>query len=102
MTRRLFVAALAGAAAARGDDVVLQAVYGANLPATLRVRGLALPLRKFYERRVYRGPSGEQSYLIPWDSMEQRSRAWARLNSDSEWARLRGQARLTEVTIYRP
>ena len=101
MTRRLFVAGLAGASAVqipRAREVVLEAVYGAHLPATLRVRGVALPLRNYYELRVY---SGGRKYLIPWDSLEQRNRAWADLNRDSDWIRRPEHGRLAEVTIYR-
>jgi hypothetical protein len=43
-------------------------------------------------------------YLIPFDSLEERNRAWTLLDADPEWSILRSEGepvRVSEVTIYR-
>jgi hypothetical protein len=117
VTRRAFAAALTGAAAAvEGGHVVLEAVYGARLPRSLRVPRALASSARYFELRAYAGSAdvqeifahaglrpralGPMRFLIPFDSLEQRSRSWDRLNSDPEWARVRAQLRLVETTIY--
>ena len=131
MTRRNFACALAAAAVApslpASQELVLEAVYGARLPAGLRItfqalpRGAGIPEPSYYELRVYQGAVGMHRhfvnvaarsgiqpvilgrlrFLIPFDSLDQRSRAWTCLHADPEWMALRNQVRLTELTIYR-
>ena len=145
MTRRSFTAAMtAGLAAGRGDDIVLEAIYGAKLPATLRLSRRVASQHRYFELRTYAGSTAMEGifaraglrahrlaaqwraaaatsfdrsnrrppslcggleapmrFLIPFDSLEQRSQAWHRFNSDSEWALVRGLMRLTGMTIYR-
>ena len=117
MTRRSFTAAMtAGLAAGRGDDIVLEAIYGAKLPATLRLSRRVSSQHRYFELRTYAGSAnmegifaraglrahrvGRMRFLIPFDSLEQRSQAWDRFNSDSEWALVRGGLRLTGMTIF--
>ena len=143
MTRRSFTAAMtAGLAAGRGGDVVLEAIYGAKLPATLRLSRHLASQHRYFELRTYMGSADMEGifaraglrarrlaaqwraaasfdrsncrppslcggleapmrFLIPFDSLKQRSQAWDRFNSDSEWALVRGLLRLTGMTIYR-
>ena len=117
MTRRSFTAAMtAGLAAGRGGDIVLEAIYGAKLPATLRLTHRMASQHRYFELRTYAGSAdmegifaraglcahrlGPMQFLIPFDSLEQRSQAWDRFNSDSEWALVRGGLRLTGMTIF--
>jgi hypothetical protein len=44
---------------------------------------------------------GARRFLFPFPSLEERGRAWDRLNEEPDWLLTRGQVRLTEVTIYR-
>ena len=129
MTRRGFAGALAAAAVApslpAAQELVLEAVYGAHLPAPLRIqalpRGAGIPEQSYYELRVYRGAHrmhrhfvnvlvrsgiqpivlGRLKFLIPFDSLDQRNRAWTALNSAPQWTELRNQVRLTELMVYR-
>jgi hypothetical protein len=110
--------------------VVLEAAFGAHLPAKIRIEGL--PARPWFEMRAYRctnpawlhrrftesglfaragiDPCGVESgetlkYLIPFDSLEDRHRAWTLLDADPEWITLRSEGdpvSVSEVTIYRP
>ena len=117
MTRRAFAAALTGAAAAaEGSHIVLEAVYGARLPTRLRVSRALASNARYFELRAYAGSVdlqgifaraglrphalGPMRFLIPFDSLEERSQAWDRFNSDSEWALVRGRLRLTGMTIF--
>jgi len=118
VTRRAFAAALTGAAAAvEGSHIILEAVYGARLPTRLRVSRALASNARYFELRAYAGSVdlqgifaraglrthalGPMRFLIPFDSLEQRSQAWDRFNSDPEWARVRAQLRLVETTIFR-
>jgi hypothetical protein len=117
MTRRSFTAAMtAGLAAGRGGNIVLEAVYGARLPATLRLNCHLASQHRYFELRTYAGSADVEGifararlrahrlapmrFLIPFDSLEERSQAWDRFNSDSEWALVRGGLRLTGMTIF--
>jgi hypothetical protein len=121
MTRRTFAAAIAASAAGVGDRVVLEALYGERLPATLRISRRRLGDHPYFELRIYRGESSLHGsledvfkqaqlrpaalaplrFLLPFDSLQQRARAWDRLNSDPQWVALRKHLRLCETTIYR-
>jgi hypothetical protein len=100
-----------------GGDAVLEAVSGARLPRSLRLPRALASSACYFELRAYAGSGDVQGifdgaglrphalgplrFLIPFDSLEQRSRFWDRFNSDPEWARVRAQLRLVETTIYR-
>jgi hypothetical protein len=104
-------------AGAQGDDVALEAVYGARLPARLRIPRTLASKACYFELRAYAGSAdveriflraglrphvlGRMRFLIPFESLEQRTQAWDRFNSDPEWALVCGGLRLTETTIYR-
>lgn len=105
--------------------VLLEAVYGAHLPATLRIAGL--PARPWFEWRAYQCSNPARlaqlhrllmesglfadartlelgKYLIPFDSLEDRNRAWTLLDSNPEWSALRSVGEpvsVSEITIYR-
>jgi hypothetical protein len=127
MDRRTFLAtALSLTGVSRGT--VLEAVFGAHLPATLRIAGL--PARPWFELRAYRCSSPARlaqldrlfmesglfpgarmesgknlKYLIPFDSLEDRNRSWTLFDSGPEWSALRSEGepvRVSEITIYRP
>jgi hypothetical protein len=122
MTRRSFATAMVGAAVVAGGGVSVAAVYGARLPQTLQIpRRIASPCG-WFELRTYTGKTerlaalfassgiqahplgrgrGASRFLFPFPSLEERGRAWDRLNGDPAWLLTRGQVRLTEVTIYR-
>jgi hypothetical protein len=50
-----------------------------------------------------RTKDGEQLYVFGFESLEERCRAWDRMNTDPEWARIResGTVRLRELRLYR-
>jgi hypothetical protein len=122
MTRRSFAGAIAGAAVAAGAGIPVAAVYGAHLPQTLRIRRRIASRHGWFELRAYTGETeklaglfarlgmqahllgcgwGARRFLFPFPSLEERGRAWDRLNEEPDWLLTRGQVRLTEVTIYR-
>ena len=122
MNRRTFLGmAAAGTALARPRGLVLEAESGARLPQTLVVQGIdPAPLFELREYRaaepascmepmlarsgihpVRRWNKETFAYLIPFDSLAQRADAWTRFNADPEWRRLRSDANLAGVTIYR-
>ena len=121
MTRRTFAAGLAVTAAAIGDQVALEAIYGERLPATFRVSRRVAEDHPFFELRGYRGPISAHEqlegilahaglrpvvladlrFLVPFHSLEQRSRTWSALNCDPAWVAIRESVRLSEMTIYR-
>jgi hypothetical protein len=118
LTRRLFTTALASAAiAAGGGEVVLRAIYGKRLPATLRVSRRVAADHPYFELREYSGlverledlvaragmrrhMMGAGKFLIPFNSLDRRGQTWDRFNADPEWVSLRHQVRLIEMTIY--
>ena len=74
MTRRSFASALAAAAVApslpAAKELVLEAVYGARLPAAFRItlqalpHGTGIPERSYYELRVYRGAGRMHRHFV--------------------------------------
>lgn len=118
MTRRTFLAG-ASSLALRPNGVLLEAAYGAHLPATLLVVGL--PAGRWFELRAYRCANPARleelhrfftgarmlesgKYLIPFDSLEDRHRAWTQFDSDPEWNTFRNDGEpvsVSEITIYR-
>ena len=122
MTRRSFARAIAGAAVVAGGGIPVAAVYGARLPQTLRIPRRIASRYEWFELRAYTGETeklaalfarsgikahllgcgwGARRFLFSFPSLEERGRAWDRLNGDPDWLLTRGQVRLTEVTIYR-
>src|SRR5579862_9067071 len=119
MTRREFSAALAGVTAipplASGGVspvVVLEAIAGARLPATLAITTNSPELlqRGVWELRTYRGAApalashlsrvfpraairplllnidGENlTYFVPFENLTARDRAWTAVNADPQW-----------------
>ncbi len=128
MYRRTFLAGLAGSVAVAKPKrgMVLEAVFGARLPQTLRIAHwpAMTPRHSWYELRTYnsgllheplanrygirpllveRGAS--VTFLIPFDSLAQRNHAWTQFDADPEWQRLRsegGPVTVSEITIYQP
>ena len=122
MTRRTFLATASALAGSR-NGAVLEAVYGAHLPATLRIAGL--PVRPWFESRAYQCANPARlaqlsrliieffadarlresgKYLLPFDSLEERNRAWTLFDSNPEWNAMRSEGepvRVSEITIYR-
>jgi hypothetical protein len=139
MTRRSFSAAWAGAIALpafagdRSQVVVLRAIAGARLPATLEIRtpadgsGAAEKMREsVWELRTYRAASpslaalfghvfpragirpwlqgqagADLTYLIPFDDLTGRDRAWTTLNADPRWISARPEFPSYRFGLYR-
>jgi hypothetical protein len=138
MTRRAFPVALAGAVALPGFGtvdpspvVILQAIAGARLPATLTIAtdSPERMRRGVWELRTYRidesrttalankfagvfpragirpllkeadGPN--LTYLIPFESLTARERAWTALNTDPAWTSARPQFQAYHFGLYR-
>ena len=114
MNRRLFVSALAGLSAL-GPSMVLEAIVGPELPKTLLVPGLTAVRHGLFELRRYRTLGGDEkifhrngihpmlrghrTYLIPFQSLEARGRAWDAVAADPEWNNAR--ASVSRIEIYR-
>ncbi len=114
MHRRTFLAGVVGGAAfakPRGG-MAFEAVFGAHLPQTLRIpRWPMTSAPNWLELRRYNSSllqveglfarsgihplmveSGtDLTYLIPFDSLDQRNRAWTLFDADPEWQRLAGR-----------
>ncbi len=110
--------------------MVLEAVFGAHLPQTLRIASWPVmdSLPAWFELRTYQCSDPARlaalhdlarsrihpllfewgtrlTYLIPFDSLAERNRGWTLFDADPEWHRLRSQGEpvsVSEVTIYRP
>jgi hypothetical protein len=101
LSRRAFALGLTAAAFALSEgaspQVTERRVYG---------RGSILPPREALDRTGIRPasirptPQGVE-YLIPFDSLEARAKAWDRFNTDPEWCALRahGKLRLREIIV---
>ncbi len=105
------------------QGIVLRAVYGAHLPATLRLPRALSANQPYFELRRYAAAGPREirpslqavfgragmtpldgrglTFLIPFASLGARARAWAEVNADPEWHKLRGRVRLGEMAIYR-
>ena len=130
MTRREFSIALGGVAfSGLGSTVVLlQAVAGARLPESLAITTTSPEKMRegLWELRTYRGVNpwlakrfasvfphagihplfstmnGEDlTYLIQFEDLAARDRAWTRLNSDPGWTPLRRAFRSYGFGLYR-
>ena len=125
VSRRQFAQVLAGSAAvfAMGGPVALDAIVAPRLPRRLLVHGLSTAAGLF-ELRVYGShprampailkrhgirPAWREhstigtAYLIPFESLEARQRAWDAFNADPDWHALRAGAHvnLKEISLYR-
>ena len=123
VSRRQFAGALAGLAAARAfaapRGVALDAFVAAQLPRRLIVHNIA-PGAGVFELRVYGShprampailerhgihPVLQEpgAYLIPFESLEARQRAWDQVNADPDWHALQahGQISVKEISLYR-
>jgi hypothetical protein len=123
VSRRQFARVLAGLAAARAfaepRGVALDAFVAAQLPRRLMVHDIdaraavfelrvygshprAMPaiLERHGIRPVLQEPG---AYLIPFDSLEARQRAWDQVNADPDWHALQahGQISVKEISLYR-
>ena len=131
MTRREFSASLAGLVALPGFGVTLHAIAGARLPATVTIGiPLPDNLREaLWELRTYRtseshpaaiaeefagifpragihplsattdGPN--LTYLIPFESLTARDRAWTAVSADPKWAVARPRFQSYQFGLYR-
>ena len=125
VSRRQFARVLGGSAAvfAVGGPITLDAIVAPELPCRLLVHGLSTATSVF-EFRVYgshpramrailerhgirpalreRGTIGT-AYLIPFQSLEARQRAWDAFNADPDWHALRasGPVNVKEISLYR-
>jgi len=131
MTRREFSASLAGLVASPGFVVTLHAIAGARLPATLTlgIRLPENEPDGLWELRTYRtskfhtaalaqefariftragihpqlatsdGPN--LTYLIPFENLTARERAWTSVNADPKWAGARPQFQSYQFGLYR-
>jgi hypothetical protein len=131
MTRREFSASLAGLAALPGSIVTLHAIAGARLPATLTLGIVLPDDQReaLWELRTYRtskshptalaeefagifpkagirpllttsdGPN--LTYLIPFENLTARDRAWTAVNADPKWSGARPQFQSYQFGLYR-
>ena len=125
MNRRQFGIALGGLAAlGSGKATVLEAIVALRIPQLLVLPGIDIAPddTRIFEMRAYRSPGrsldsifrrngihpilcetsvNRIDYLIPFESLASRERAWTALNTDPEWIEMRAEAgRLSEVAIY--
>jgi len=131
MTRREFSVSLAGLVALPGFAVTLYAIAGVRLPAALSITKALPDdkLDGLWELRTYRtseshpaalaekfasifqragihpvsattdGPS--VTYLIPFENLTARDRAWTAVNADPKWAGARLQFQSYQFGLYR-
>jgi hypothetical protein len=97
ITRREFAYGIAGTALAATS--VQSLIRERRVYAT----GSTLPPPEILRRHGIRPVSvkgGE--YIIPFDSLEARTRAWDRFNTDDVWCAMRdaGSVSLTEIQVY--
>jgi hypothetical protein len=97
ITRRDFAYGIAGtalAATAAQPKIYERRVYA---------HGSTLPPQEILSRHGIRPLSVKGTeYLIPFASLEARTRAWDRLNTDEDWCALRdaGNVALEEIRVY--
>ena len=127
-SRRQFACVLAGFAAApafaKQGGIALDAFAAPHLPRRLIVheidtraaifelrvygshpRAMQAILERHRIRPAVRESSGiGTAYLIPFESLEARQRAWDAFNADPDWhaLRARGQVDVKEISLYRP
>ena len=113
LSRRTLVLGLAGTTlagqAATKERVSERRVYSAVGSVERRVysAGSVLPAREVLDRNGIRVVSVRHTqrgteYLIPFDSLESRCKAWDRFNSDPAWCAIRdaGNVALKEIRLY--
>ena len=124
----LAAAAMPSRVSPERSAVILKAIAGPRLPALLTIT-TSVPenlRRSFWELRTYTGAdtvlesrlaqlfprvgirpllhesaSGSLTYLIPFDSLAARDRAWAALNAEPEWTPLQQQFLSYRFGLYR-
>lgn len=113
ITRRLFVAAMAGAGAPR--PLVLEAIAAEKMPHRLIVHGVEPSA--FFELRDYGAGAAQVAralepcgitaawtdggkLLFGFPTLEQREKAWRLAASREEWAALRDRVVLKEISVY--
>jgi hypothetical protein len=113
ITRRIFVGGLAGVGLMR-DSLVLEAVAAERMPHRMVVRGVARSA--FFELRDYgaacprlmtvlkrhgiRAVWAENGrFLIPFETLAARERAWREVSADAEWIGF--EAAVREIAVYR-
>lgn len=123
VTRRMF--AVAGICGFKWRDLklagglqssVLDAIAAERMPRRLVVYGVTRS--PFFEMRAYEivlpqflpiwkkhgiQPVSEENgkFLIPFDSLVSREKAWSKLSADPEWMALQKIAVVKEITVYR-
>jgi hypothetical protein len=107
ITRRIFVAALAGTCLPQ--PLVLEAIAAERMPHRLTISGV--PRSPFFEIRDYgtecpaifggalRLENGK--FLFAFESLEARERAWREWSADPRWIAVRRNAVLNEIALYR-
>jgi hypothetical protein len=131
MTRREFSVSLAGLAALPGSVVTLHAIAGARLPAKLTIGIALPDdkLDGLWELRTYRtseshpaalaeefagifpragihplsttSEGSKLTYLIPFENLTARDRAWTLVNADPKWAGARPRFQSYQFGLYR-
>ena len=131
MTRREFSFSLAGLAVSPGSVVTLRAIAGARLPATLTIGiplpgdkrdglwelrtyrtseshpvALAEKLAGIFPRAGIHPVSATTegssvTYLIPFENLTARDRAWTAVNADPKWARAAPRFQSYQFGLYR-
>ena len=131
MTRREFSVSLAGLAALPSFGVTLHAIAGARLPATLKIgiplpddlRGGLWELRTYRTSESHPAALSEEFagifpragirplsattdgpnliYLIPFENLSARDRAWTSVNADPKWAGARPRFQSYQFGLYR-
>jgi hypothetical protein len=97
LSRREFAYAVAGTAVAATTAQPL--IYERRVYAP----GSILPPAEILRRHGIRPESIQGSeYLIPFPSLEARTRAWDRFNTDEDWGAIRdaGEVTLKEMQVY--
>ena len=131
MTRREFSLSFAGLVALPGSVVTLRAIAGARLPATLTIGIPLPHdrLEALWELRTYRSSESRAAvlaeefadifsragihplsatrdganlnYLIPFENLTARDRAWTSVNADPKWADSRPGFQSYQFGLYR-
>jgi hypothetical protein len=131
MTRREFSASLAGLVALPGFVVTLHAIAGARLPATLSITIALPDdkLDGLWELRTYRSSESRPAalaqefasifaragirplsvtaegpnltYLIPFENLTARDRAWTAVTADPKWAAASPRFQSYQFGLYR-
>ena len=107
ISRRMFVGGLAGVGLA-GEHLVLEAIAAERMPHRIVVSGIerapffelrdygSAEVAEVLERHGIRTAWGEGGrFLIPFETLAERERAWREVGGKADWASLR------EIAVYR-